>query len=144
MFMASFGNKTVLVGDPGLGRSLLSAPTPGDFPELPGGPDFSARTQHLFDAVADQCAQAGYRVVRVPTIPAADARTFLTYVNCLIDRQDGRRIVYLPFYRGASSLNSAARKIWENLGYEIRQVDCTTTYRQFGCLHCLVNVLKRS
>lgn len=143
MFMASIGNKTVLVGDPSLGRSLLPVSTPEDFPELPGGPDFSARTQRLFDAVAGQCAHAGYRVVRVPTIPAADGRTFLTYVNCLIDRQGGRKIVYLPFYRGASSLNDAARKIWENLGFEIRSVDCTTTYRQFGCLHCLVNVLTR-
>ena len=61
MFMASVGNKTVLVGDPGLGRSLLPAPVPADFPELPGGPDFTAQTQHLFDAVATQCAQAGYR-----------------------------------------------------------------------------------
>ena len=144
MFMASIGNKTVLVGDPNLGRSLLPASTPADFPELPGGPDFSAETQHLFDAVAAQCAQAGCKVVRVPTIPAADGRSYLTYVNCLIDQQGGRRIVYLPFYRGAGPLNAAARKIWENLGCEIRPVDCTTTYRQFGCLHCLVNVLKRS
>ncbi|MGA2852851.1 MAG: hypothetical protein ABSE90_01770 [Verrucomicrobiota bacterium] len=144
MFMASVGNRTVLVGDPSLGRSLLTASVPAGSPELPGGPDFSAGTQRLFDAVADQCVHAGYRVVRVPTIPAADGRTYLTYVNCLIDRQGERRIVYLPFYRGAASLNHAARKIWESLGYEIRPVDCTTTYRQFGCLHCLVNVLKRS
>lgn len=143
MFMASVGNKTVLVGDPSLGRGLLPDPVPADFPELPGGPDFTSRTQHLFDAVANQCAQAGYRVVRVPTIPAADGRSYLTYVNCLIDRQGDRRIVYLPFYRGASALNNAAREVWENLGFEIRPVDCTTTYRQFGCLHCLVNVLTR-
>jgi hypothetical protein len=144
MFMASVGYKTVLVGDPGLGRNLLPSPAPADFPELPGGPDFTPQTQHLFDAVAKKCVEAGYRVVRVPTIPAADGRSYLTYVNCLIDRQGNRRIVYLPFYRGASSLNDAARKVWENLGFEIRPVDCITTYRQFGCLHCLVNVLKRS
>ena len=28
-------------------------------------------------------------------------------------------------------------------GYEIRSVDCTSAYRHFGCLHCLVNVLDR-
>jgi hypothetical protein len=143
MFMASVGNKTVLVGDPKLGRSLLPTSIPADFPELPDGPDFTTQTQHLFDAVANQCAQAGYRVVRIPTIPAADGRSFLTYANCLIDQQGSRRIVYLPFYRGATSLNNAARKVWENLGYEIRPVDCTTTYLEFGCVHCLVNVLKR-
>jgi hypothetical protein len=144
MFMASIGNKIVLVGDPNLGRSLLPASIPADFPELPGGPDFTPQTQHLFDAVAAQCGQAGYKVIRVPTVPAADGRSYLTYVNCLIDRPGDRKIVYLPFYRGAASLNDAARKIWENLGCEIRPVDCTTTYRQFGCLHCLVNILKRS
>ena len=143
MFMAAVGNKTVLVGDPGLGRGLLPHPAQADFPELPGGPDFTAQTQQRFDAVASKCAQAGYRVVRVPTLPAADGRSYLTYVNCLIDRQGGRRIVYLPFYRGASALNDAARRIWKDLGFEIRPVDCTTTYRQFGCLHCLVNVLTR-
>jgi len=144
MFMASIGNKTVLVGDPNLGRSLLPASIPADFPELPGGPDFSAQTQHLFDAVASQCAQADYKVVRVPTIPAADGRSYLTYENVLIDRQVSQQIVYLPFYRGAAALNDSARKIWQGLGYEVRPVDCTSTYLHFGCLHCLVNVLKRS
>ena len=144
MFMASAGDKTVLVGDPSLGRSLLPATLPANFPELPGGPDFTPQTQHLFDAVANQCAEAGYKVIRVPTIPAADGRSYLTYVNCLIDRQGNRKIVYLPFYRGAESLNNAAQEIWKSLGFEIRPVDCTSTYRQFGCLHCLVNVLKRS
>jgi hypothetical protein len=145
MFMASVGNRTLLVGDPRLGRQLASGTNAvlGEL-ELPGGPDFSPGTQHLFDAVAGQCADAGYKVIRIPTIPAGDGRSYLTYVNVLIDRQGSRRIVYLPFYRGAESLNASARKIWEDLGYEIRPVDCTSTYRHFGCLHCLVNVLKRS
>jgi hypothetical protein len=127
-----------------MGRRFVSAEATNGFMELPGGPDFSAATQHLFDAVAGQCAAAGYRVIRLPTIPAADGKTYLTYVNVILDRQGGRRIVYLPFYRGAEPMNAAARGIWEGLGYEVRPVDCTDTYRQFGCLHCLVNVLKRS
>jgi hypothetical protein len=45
---------------------------------------------------------------------------------------------------GIEPLNAAARKVWESLGYEIRPVDCTSAYRHFGCLHCLVNVLYRS
>ena len=110
---------------------------------LPGGPDFTAPTQHLFDAVAAQCAAAGYKVVRIPVVPARDGRTYLTYVNVLMDQQGGRRSVYLPFYRGVERLNAAARTVWESLGYEIRPVDCTTAYRHFGCLHCLVNVLRR-
>ena len=151
MFMASVGGKTMLVGDPALGRQLISAEVAqhdpagtNEFMSLPGGPDFTAPTQHRFDAVAAQCALAGYKVVRIPVVPAQDGRTYLTYVNALIDQQGDRRVVYLPFYRGVERLNAAARSVWENLGYEVRPVDCTTAYRHFGCLHCLVNVLKRS
>ena len=73
-----------------------------------------------------------------------DGKAYLTFVNVLMDRQGDRRIVYLPFYRGAGRLNAAAREVWESQGYEVRPVDCTSTYRHFGCLHCLVNVLRRS
>ncbi|MGD1083765.1 MAG: hypothetical protein ABSA47_03330 [Verrucomicrobiota bacterium] len=151
MFMASIGGHTMLVGDPKLGRSLLPAQFQtddragsGEFMSLPGGPDFTAPTQQLFDAVAGQCAAAGYRVERIPVVPARDGRTYLTYVNVLLDRAGDRRIVYLPYYLGAEALNAAARATWEKLGFEVRLVDCTATYRHFGCLHCLVNVLRRS
>jgi hypothetical protein len=151
MFMASAGDRNMLVGDPSLARELISVEmaqhehaSTNEFMSLPGGPDFTASTQRLFDAVAAQCAAAGYRVVRIPVVPARDGRTYLTYLNALIDQQGGRRVVYLPFYRGVERLNAAARSVWENLGYEIRPVDCTTAYRHFGCLHCLVNVLRRT
>jgi hypothetical protein len=149
MFMASVGSKTMLVGDPSLAREFIPAETsrdnqaaPNEFMGLPVGPDFTPQTQHLFDAVAHQCEAAGYRVVRIPVLPAHDGRTYLTYVNVLMDQQASRRLVYLPFYRGVEPLNAAAREVWESLGYEIRPVDCTS--RHFGCLHCLVNVLSRS
>jgi hypothetical protein len=86
---------------------------------------------------------AGYKVIRIPVVPACDGRTYLTYVNVLLDQQGSRHIVYLPYYRGAEALNVAGRKVWEELGYEIRPVDCTSAYRHFGCLHCLVNVVRR-
>jgi 8-oxo-dGTP pyrophosphatase MutT (NUDIX family) len=140
MFMASVGGRVMLVGDPHLGKKLL----PDGFTNLPGGPDFTPATRHRFDAVAAQCSAAGYRVVRIPVVPARDGRTYLTYVNVLLDRAGDRRIAYLPFYQGAEPLNAAARAVWEELGFEVRPVDCTATYRHFGCLHCLVNVLKRS
>jgi hypothetical protein len=133
----------MLVGDPSLGRELIPAGASDLIASLPGGPDFTPETQHRFDAVASQCAAAGYQVVRLPVAPAGDGRTYLTYANVLIDQQGARRIVYLPFYRGAAALNAAARAVWEGLGYEVRPVDCTSVYRHFGCLHCLVNVLKR-
>ncbi len=151
MFMASPGGRLMLVGDPRLGRNLVPAQfqaedraVGNEFMNLPGGPDFTVATQHLFDAVAQQCEATGYRVVRIPVVPAQDGRTYLTYVNVLLDCAGDRRIVYLPYYRGAEALNAAARTVWEKLGFEVRLVDCTATYRHFGCLHCLVNVLKRS
>jgi hypothetical protein len=151
MFMASVGGRTMLVGDPSLARELVSAEmgqidraATNELMDLPGGPDFTAQTQHLFDAVAGQCERAGYKVIRVPVVPARDGRTYLTYVNVLLDRQGSEGVVYLPFYRGVELLNAAARGVWERLGYEVRPVDCTSAYRHFGCLHCLVNVLHRS
>ncbi len=150
MFMVAAGNRQMLVGDPSLGRKLILAERKTEdgsvttgFMNLPGGADFTEETQHLFDAVAVQCAALGYRVVRLPVVPACDSRTYLTYVNVLIDQQGRRRIVYLPFYRGAELLNETARTVWKSLGYEVRPVDCTSTYRHFGCLHCLVNVIRR-
>jgi hypothetical protein len=149
MFMASVGNGTMLVGDPSLGRRYVplssdaDGSTTNEFMHLPGGPDFSPQTQRLFDAVAEQCARVGYEVARIPVVPACDSRTYLTYVNVLMDQVAGRRVVYVPEYRGVEPMNVAAREIWEGLGYEVRPVDCTSTYRHFGCLHCLVNVLRR-
>jgi N-dimethylarginine dimethylaminohydrolase len=151
MFMASVGNNTMLVGDPHLGKECVPAEflsdttSQGDyFMNLPGGPDFTPDTQRLFDAVASQCAAAGYQVVRIPTIPARDGRTYLTFLNALIESTGEKKIVYLPFYRGAEALNAAARKVWTDLGFEIRPVDCTDVFPNFGCLHCLVNILRRS
>ncbi len=146
MFMVAVGNKTMLVGDPALARQFLPPhwPGPAAEPGVPWQPDFSEETQRLFDAVAAQGAAAGYKVVRIPTLPGTDGKSYLTYVNVLMDYQGERRIVYLPAYQGAEELNRAARRVWETLGFEVRPIDCTTTFRHFGCLHCLVNVLARS
>jgi hypothetical protein len=50
----------------------------------------------------------------------------------------------MPTYRGADALNAAASRVWQDLGFEVRAVDCTDVYVHFGALHCLVNVLRRS
>ena len=142
MFMASVGRRTMLVGDPSLGRPFWSEDS-GQFLGLPGGSDFSPATQHLFDAVAAQGTAEGYNVTRIPVILSPDGRTYLTYLNVLLDYEGGQSVVYMPVYRGAESLNAAARGVWEHLGFEVRPVDCTDAFRHFGCLHCLVNVLSR-
>lgn len=143
MFMVAVANHTMLVGDPRLSVPFLWSHATVQS-NLPGGADLRLQTQQSFDAVAAQCAEMGYRVVRIPVVPAADGRTYLTYVNVLIDQQGSKRIVYLPEYRGVDELNDEAKRIWRGFGYEVRAVDCTDVYRHFGCLHCLVNVLRRS
>lgn len=142
MFMMAAGDNVMLVGDPSLARAITSNQT---LPNLAGGPDWSAKTQDKFDAVARQVASLGYRVVRIPTVVAADdPKCYLTYVNVIMDRRGDRRIVYLPTYHGADAMNLAAEQVWHDLGYEVRPVDCTSTYPLYGNLHCLVNVLHRA
>jgi len=141
MFMMAAGDGVMLVGDPKLGAETLERDLPGDM--MPPGVDLSAATQRLFDAVARQCRAESYRVIRVPTIPGRDGRTYLTYLNVILDSRDGRRTVHMPVYRGVESLNAAAAEVWRRAGWTVRRVDCTASYVHFGSLRCLVNVLSR-
>jgi hypothetical protein len=144
MFMALAGDRTAVVGDPSLARRIVE--TASEPPKTfcgDAGDDFSSETQALFDAVAAQCAAAGYRVVRIPVVPGQDSRTYITYVNGIMDQRDGQRVVYMPVFAHASELNRAAADVWRSLGYDVRTVDCTNAYTHFGSLHCLVNVVRR-
>ena len=139
MFMMPVGDGTVLVGSPALAARTIE---PNDLLP-PCGADFTDATQRRFDAVAAQCAAAGCRVIRVPVVPGRDGRAYLTCLNAILDRRAGRRIVYMPVYRGADALNAAAAEVWQGLGYDVQPVDCTSAYAHFGSLRCLVNVLRR-
>jgi hypothetical protein len=159
MFMMAAADRTMLIADPRMAftytvdlSSLSCAQTSKFVPNvameqllatLPGGPDFSEQTQQRLDAIADQCQALGLRVVRIPTIPAMDRKTYLTYLNVITEVRDGHRIVYMPVYRGADRLNDAAERAWRQIGYDVKRIDCTSTYQCFGNLHCLVNVLAR-
>jgi hypothetical protein len=147
MYLMPVGDRTVLVGDPKMAERLLAE---SDRPSrealndyLPGGPDFRDATVAHFEAAARQCRDAGYRVVRIPVVPGHDGRTFITYVNVILDIRSGQRIVYMPVFGCAAALNRAANSVWTELGYEVRPVDCDACGRNFGTLHCLVNVLRR-
>ncbi len=149
MFMMTVGSRTVIVGDPALAKRHLERAGPGEAASLetlmaPGrGFDSTGETQLLFDAVAEQCRRSGYHVMRIPVLPGRDGRTYLTYLNVIIDCRDGERVVYMPVFRGAESLNRAAEEVWRAAGYTVRQVDCTDVYVHGGSLRCLVSVLGR-
>lgn len=142
MYMMTAGNRTVIVGDPRLARDMLSEDEASALP-LPGIPDFRDETLARFDAVAEQCEANGYTVIRIPVAPATDGRTFITYLNSILDQRDGRRIVYMPVFDGAEKLNAAAAEAWKQAGFTVVPVDCTSCYRHYGSLRCLVNVLRR-
>jgi hypothetical protein len=142
MYMMTLGEGRVLVGDPRAARALLTDEEAAALP-LPEGADFSEETCAKFDAVAEQCRDAGYKVHRVPVAPGHDGRRFLTYLNCILDERDDKRVVYMPVFDDAEKLNAAGAQAWQELGFEVRPVDCTSCYRYFGSLRCLVNVLSR-
>ncbi|HVS37026.1 MAG TPA: hypothetical protein VMS17_15810, partial [Gemmataceae bacterium] len=72
-----------------------------------------------------------------------DGRTYITYVNAIMDVRDGKRTVYMPSFTFAAGLNAAATTVWTELGYEVKPVECDSCAPKFGTLHCLVNVLQR-
>ncbi len=138
MYLMLLGEKRALVGDPSLAQGLA------DPEALPFPIDRRPDTQARFDAVAAACRNAGYVVTRVPVVPGRDGRTYVTYLNVIIDQSvGGQRTVYMPVFRGAEALDETAASTWQAMGFRVRRVDCTNTYRQGGSLRCLVNVLAR-
>ena len=141
MYLMLAGEGRAVVGDPSLATAFRFDDLDGRFPG--GRPDLSPESQARFDAVARGVAAAGYRVTRIPVVPGADGRTWLTPLNAVLDQRGAERVVYMPVYAGADALNEAAAATWRGLGFTVRTVDCTTAYVHFGSLRCLVNVLAR-
>jgi hypothetical protein len=145
MYMMAVGDRTVLVGDPGAAREILDRSRGRHDQQLCPGvePDFSDAMLERFEAVAAQCRAAGYRVVRVPIIPGDDGRTYITYLNVILDEHNGHRVVYMPTFSSHSELNRVAKEVWTKLGYEVRSINCDACFPHFGSLRCLVSVLSR-
>jgi len=122
MYMMPIAGRKVLVGDPSLAAKVLGT-TEISKDLLPCGADFSAETQKLFDAVAKRCRSEGYEVIRMPLILGRDGRTYVTYLNAILDERGGRRIVHMPTFRGAEALNEAVAGVWRSAGYEVRPID---------------------
>jgi hypothetical protein len=142
MFMMAAGENTLLVGDPSAARRILGNVNTNSL-FSPTEADFSAETIAQFEAVAKQGQEAGYHVDRIPVVPGRDGRTYMTYVNVIIDQRGDERVVYMPVYDGVAQLNRAAAETWRSIGYEVREVNCTDSYRHFGSLRCLVNIVSR-
>ncbi len=128
--------------------------------DLPGEPspdtgnplrsDFSDAMVARFDRAAKDLADAGYRVVRIPTV-AFDDKTYFAYTNGVYETRGGKKIAWVPQYADTSlpdaakiaKLDEAARKIYEDLGWTVKPVAVRASYPYHGTIGCLANVLAR-
>ena len=146
MYMMPAGDGTVVVADPLWGEELLKKEkiAEGEVSKLiPGGIEKKSEVRQLYDSVAKQASDVGYRVIRIPSLHAGNGRAYVTYVNVLLDYPEGRKVVYMPSYNFLPLMNKTAAEVWEKLGYEVRPVDATNIFREGGTVHCLVNILER-
>jgi hypothetical protein len=153
MYMTPVGDRTVLVGDPRLAQPIVGATyVPGEASVDTGVPlraDFSDAVLARYDRAAALLEKAGYRVVRIPTV-AFDDKTYFAYTNGVYETRGTRKIAWVPQYAKDDSdgavraLDDAARKAYEDLGWEVRPVHVRAAYPYHGTIGCLANVLSRT
>lgn len=147
MYFTPVDDQTVLVASTGVANMLLASETglqddlqaAGIEEEYPG--DAGERSWQ-FDAVAAQLTDYGYNVIRLPALADPDEDWMVTYNNVLMERRDGRRIVYMPVY-DLSALDRIAEAVYRGLGFDVRPIDVSQVFRNGGAVRCLVNVLSR-
>lgn len=146
MYMALLDGGVALVGDPEAGARLVGRDyVPGErSPETdePLRADFSPATLARFDRAARELAAAGFRVERIPTVPFDD-KTYFAYTNGVYETRAGRRVAWMPSF-GVPAVDTAAREVYERLGWSVIPVSVRSLYRHHGTLGCVVNVLSRA
>jgi hypothetical protein len=145
MYMTPLDPGVALVGDPAAAKAIVGdAWLPGDLSgdsDEPLVADFASETTARFDRAARELRRAGWRVERIVNVPFDD-KTYLSYTNGVFEVRGGRRIAYVPAY-GFEAIDSAARGVYERLGWEARPIRVRSVYPQHGTIGCLVNVLSR-
>ena len=156
MYMTPLGGDVVLVGDPTLGKAMVGDTyAPGEMNPDTGDPlkaDFSDLILLRYDRAAKDLAAAGYRVVRIPTVPFDD-KTYFAYTNGVYETRGSKKIAWVPQYmssdpaaadrRSLEAIDGAARKVYADLGWEVRPVAVRLAYPFHGTIGCLANVLSR-
>ena len=115
----------------------------------------SLKVADELDTIAGQISQAGYEVVRIPSlVPDLTPRwnpsgkemvhyPFLSYSNVLLETRSGRQTVYLPQY-GLAPLDDAAARRWRELGFDVNEIRGFATSSMYGgALRCSTKVLMR-
>jgi len=145
MYMALLDGGTALVGDPEAGARLVGRDyIPGESSPESGQllrADFSPATTGRFEHAAADLAAAGFRVVRIPTVPFDD-KTYFAYTNGVYETRSGKHVAFVPSF-DVPAIDDAARAVYEQLGWSVIPVAVRDVYTQHGTIGCLVNVLRR-
>jgi hypothetical protein len=146
MVLAPLGGGAVLLGDPRWGRALVGERyAPGAASPETGQPlaaDFSEETLARYDRASRALGAAGFRVVRVPTVPF-DEKTYYAYTNGVLETRAGHRVAWVPTF-DEPRLDAAALAVYAAEGFEVRPVPGRALFPYHGTLGCLVNVLART
>lgn len=149
MFLTALDDGVLLLGDPRLAlahwpdrKGQAAAAKLGRFPRR-----LQEENVAVYDGVARLLREQGFTVHRIPVLhgnkTARNGRQapLLSWNNVLLDSRADHRVVWLPRY-GIASLDEAARRVWEGLGYRVHSIDTTGPIRFHGGLRCLTNVVK--
>jgi hypothetical protein len=146
MYMTLLDDHTALVCDPRAGEALVGSHyEPGEqSPETHTAlrATFSDKVIARFDRAVSDLTAAGFRVVRIPTVPFDD-KTYFAYTNGVFETSGAKRIARVPSF-GVPELDRTAFAVYESLGWSVIPIASRSTYAQHGTIGCLVNVLRRS
>jgi hypothetical protein len=145
MFVTVIG-QTAFVGDTRLAGSIAATqPAVATALARAGGPA-TPETMQSFDRQLDRTAERmrsfGLAVVRVPLMPSATPRAWVSYNNGIVETRAGRSIYYMPTF-AAGPLDDAAANVFRAAGCDVVPIDCSAVWPLGGSLHCLVNVIER-
>ncbi|HRX86822.1 MAG TPA: agmatine deiminase family protein [Phycisphaerae bacterium] len=146
MYLTPIDDRTVLLASPQRGRKLLQdAANAGDERalEVLQEIDHDVDEEPIFDATAERLEARGYRVLRMPAAIDRTDDWMITYNNVLLERSGGKQIAYVPQYR-VPALDDAARALYADLGFDVRQIDVSGIYELGGALRCVANVTERA
>jgi N-dimethylarginine dimethylaminohydrolase len=147
MFLTPIDETTVLLASEALARTLLA---PGvddaelEFTDIDSSLGFcpSDKIQDQLDGIAQALRGQGYRVLSLPAIFNNGEDWVINYNNVLMERRDGRRIVYMPVYH-IPQLDVVAEAVYASEGFEVFPIDVSKLYRHGGALRCIANVTRR-
>jgi len=150
MYMTPLGRDgdrdLVLVGDPRLARDVVAEQfEPGEIDPDTRSPlraDFSPTMQARHDHAARALADAGFEVIRIPTVPFLD-KTYMAYTNGVFGTWGERKIAWVPAF-DIPDLDRRAHAIYASLGWEVRPVRVRSIYAYHGTIGCLANVIART